>query len=130
MKTAQLFGCAFLIMILSMAFTVNSPEKDYTECIKKIGSEWGEQCVDCKVYKDSYRVKLKNECSDSVDVMICVQESNKTWKRFMFHAMAPNDSMVAYACEGTGKYLKWAKKAGDKSVVFPTIDEVNKQYKD
>lgn len=122
---------AVLASILIMGFTADPlVEKDYTDCIKKVGSEWGEQCPDCKVYKDSYKVKLKNECTDSVDVMICVQESDKSWKRFMFHAMAPNDSMIAYACSGTGKYLKWAKKAGDKSVSFPTIEEVNKQYKE
>ena len=115
-------------MLLS-SFTLNTlQEDDYTDCIAKVLSEWGEQCPDCKVYKDSYKVKLQNNCTDSLDVMVCVQEANKTWKRFMFHAMPPNDVMTAYACEGTGKYLKWAKKAGDKHVIFPTIEQVNAEY--
>ena len=82
----------------------------------------------------SYRLKmdlwvyLKNTCDQSIDVMICVQESNKEWKRFHHTAMAPGDSLRAYACAGTGKYLAWGRRAGDESVVFPTIEQVNKDY--
>lgn len=131
MKKSVLSLMLFLGYLVSVSFVIDPPiEEDYTDCLEKIGSDWGENCPDCKVYRDSYRVKLKNNCPDSVDVMICVQEASKEWKRFMFHAMAPGDSMIAYACEGTGKYMKWAKKAGDKSYTFPSIDEVNAKYKD
>jgi hypothetical protein len=132
MKTKLILPLSFLITVLCMAFTTGpGTETDYTDCMKKVGSgEWGEKCPDCKVYKDSYRVKYKNECAESLDVMICVQEKDKTWKKFMFHSIAPNDTMVVYACEGTGKVKKWAKKSGDNSIAFPTIDEVNKEYKE
>ena len=110
---------------------VVADEKDYLECFKKYGSAWGETCPDCKTYKDSYKVKLRNECNEKIDVMVCVQEANKTWKRFQWNDVKPKDSVIAYACESNGgKYLKWARKAGDKSTTFLTVDEVNAKYKD
>jgi hypothetical protein len=43
--------------------------------------------------------------------------------------MAPKDTMIAYACEGTGKYLYWARKADDTSIFFPTDEAINEQFK-
>lgn len=108
----------------------NPVTKDYTDCIVKYRSAWGEDCSQCSTWNDSYVVYLKNTCSESIDVMICVQEDTKEWRRFQHKAMAPGDSLRAYACTGTGKYLAWGKKAGDESVVFPTIEQVNESYKD
>ena len=105
-------------------------DKDYTECFKKYASAWGETCPDCKTYKDSYKVKLRNECDEKIDVMVCVQEANKTWKRFQWNDVKAKDSVIAYACEGTGKYLKWVRRSGDKSTTFLTVDEVNAKYKE
>ena len=107
-----------------------SADKDYLECFKKYASAWGETCQDCKTFKDSYKVKLRNECLENIDVQVCVQEANKTWKLFKFNKVAPKDSVIAYACEGTGKYLKWVRRSGDGSVNFPTLDEVNAKNKE
>ena len=109
--------------------TMPTPDqKSYTDCVVKYRSNWGEDCSQCAAWNDSYVVYLKNTCSESIDVMICVQESNKTWKMFNHKSMAPNDSLRAYACVGTGKYLAWGRRAGDESVVFPSIEQVNKDY--
>ena len=105
-------------------------EKDYADCIKKYNSAWGENCPDCKSGKDSYKAFFRNECGENIDVMICAQETDKSWKKFMWADMHPKDTMIAYACIGTGKVKKWAKKAGDKSTTFPTIEEVNALYKE
>ena len=110
--------------------TASAEDKDYIECFKKYASAWGETCPDCKTYKDSYKVKLRNECDEKIDVMVCVQEANKTWKRFQWNDVKAKDSVIAYACEGTGKYLKWVRKAGDRSTTFMTVDEVNAKYKE
>jgi len=111
------------------SFQIIEPQ-DYADCVQKFRSGWGEECSQCTNWKDSYVVHLRNTCTESIDVMVCVQESDKTWKRFQHSGMAPKDSLRAYACNGTGKYLSWARKAGDENVTFPSVEEVNKKYKD
>lgn len=120
--------CAYVFLPSNEADT--EQQKSYSDCIVKYRSAWGEDCAQCASWKDSYVVYLKNTCDESIDVMICVQESTRKWKRFQHAAMAPGDSLRAYACAGTGKYLAWARKAGDESVVFPTLEQVNEQYTD
>lgn len=129
-KIITLFLGISIIGFLYSFKSTTIQDVEYTECLKKYDSKWGDPCQDCKTWKDSYTVKLKNECNEKLDVMICVQEIDKSWKRFMFTGMPPKDTMSAYACHGTGRYLKWAKKTGDNSFQFPTIDQVNKEYKD
>jgi len=129
-------GNHILIMIAAVLFSGEKntskeaiPEqKSYSDCVEKHRSAWGEDCSQCPKWKDSYVVYLKNICQEPIDVMICVQEENKEWRRFYHTSMASGDSLRAYACVGTGKYLAWGKRAGDESVVFPTINQVNKQY--
>jgi hypothetical protein len=106
------------------------PIQEYGDCVEKYRSNWGEDCSQCTNWNDSYVIHLRNTCTESLDVMVCVQESDKTWRRFQHSGMAPKDSLRAYACVGTGKYLSWARKAGDASITFPTMEEVNKKYKD
>ena len=105
------------------------PEQDWTDCLVKYKSEWGEATTRCNG-PDTYKVYLRNSCTESIDVLVCVQEADKSWRPFSHNGMAPSDSMVGYACKGTGKYLWWARKAGDMEILFPTIDEVNEQYPD
>ncbi|MCF8275657.1 MAG: hypothetical protein K9J17_02895 [Flavobacteriales bacterium] len=125
-----------LLLAFSITFFAVNPKPDtkkvdqmsYTDCLEKYRSSWGEECSQCTAWKDSYVVYLKNTCDESIDVMICVQEDNKQWKRFHHTSMAPGDSLRAYACVGTGKYLSWGRRAGDESVVFPSIEQVNQEY--
>ncbi len=115
----------------------DEPVEDHTHCVIKHKSEWGTKCMDCgelhgyKVsFDETYKVKLGNSCDYPIDVKCCVQESDKTWKCFHFENMTKKDTMTAWACKGTGKYLKWAKKAGDTELVFPTNEEVHEMYKE
>lgn len=103
-------------------------QQNYTDCIVKYRSAWGEDCAQCASRNDSYVVYLKNTCDQPIDVMICVQENDKKWKRFQHTGMAAGDSLRAYACVGTGKYRAWGRRAGDESVTFPSIEQVNKDY--
>ena len=136
MKKIFIIPALIIGLISVLAFRTNenkevaSADKDYLECFKKYASAWGETCQDCKTYKDSYKVKLRNECGENIDVQICVQEANKTWKLFKFNRVAAKDSVIAYACEGTGKYLKWVRKSGDGAVNFPALEEVNAKNKE
>jgi len=126
MKIAFLSLSFFLVVQLSAFAQLD--DMSYTDCIEKYRSVWGEDCSQCPNYNDSYVVYLKNTCEQAIDVMICVQEDSKDWKRYQHTSMASGDSLRAYACVGTGKYLAWARRAGDESVVFPSIDEVNTDY--
>lgn len=118
--TAAIFGCS----------VSGYAQKDYSECIDKKRSAWGEDCSQCPIYRDSYVVYLQNICQEKLDMQVAVQEEDKTWKVFTFSTVAPNDSVRAYACFGKGKYLAWAKIAGDTKTIFPTKAEVNREYKD
>lgn len=122
-----------VIIFLSAAALLTSNQSvlgqtNYSECVVKYRSAWGEDCSQCPSYNDSYVVYLKNRCKESIDVMVCVQEETKEWKRFQHTSVAAGDSLRAYACVGTGKYLAWARKAGDELTVFPSIEQVNEDY--
>lgn len=115
-------------------------DRDYTECVIKVDSKWGEPCEKCEFYvgnkrdfSETYTIYLKNECDEKIDVKCCVQEKEKNtaWRCFYRPSLAPNDTMVAYSCKSLkGKYLKWVRKAGDNEIVFPTDEEVKEEFKE
>ncbi len=100
----------------------------YAQCLTKSSSEWGSNCGSCYNSSKSYRVNMKNVCDEKLDVKLVVQEQSMRWKTFNQNNMMPGDSLSGYACEGTGKYVFWARKAGDNTVVFPTDEEVEKEF--
>lgn len=126
------------------AFTIKRyyppTDTDYSECVLKVNSKWGDPCDKCDTYvgnkrdfTETYTVYIKNECTENVDIKCCVQEKDKliAWRCFMRTGLAPNDTMVAYACKSAkGKYLKWVKKAGDNEIIFPTDEEVKAEFKE
>lgn len=102
---------------------------NYSESIVKQYTKWGEYCSACSNWKNSYSVYLKNIGRETLDVMVCVQEINKEWRQFNYYGVKAGETMRAYACETQfGKYLCWAKAAGDQQVVFPTLEQVNQKY--
>lgn len=132
-KKRFLFLLAFVAIgffsLTSMAPDPAEEEKDYSACLKKYSSKWGEKCLKCSNFTpNSYTVFYRNTCTDKLDVKCAVQESNKQWRFFLRKDVAPNDSVVVYACDGTGKSLYWAKKAGDPTTAFPTDQEIAEQY--
>lgn len=103
-------------------------QQDWNECVTKAESEWGGGCLNYGFSEDKYTVHLVNNCSDVVDLMSCVQRVNQQWSCFYRLDMHQNDTLHAYACKGSGKFLKWVRKAGDVRTKFPTRREVNDQY--
>ena len=103
-------------------------EDPTAQCLKKTSSEWGSNCGSCYNSTKSYRVNLQNVCKENIDVKVAVQERANRWRTFNQNNLAPGDSFSSYACEGTGKYVFWTRKAGDKTIVFPTDDEINKEF--
>lgn len=101
---------------------------DLRDCLVKTRSKWGDPCKGCDKYRDSYKVWFKNICDDPMDIKVAVQNSNKTWRIFDKENLASGDSVEVFSCEGTGKFLKWVRKAGDREIIFPTNADISKQY--
>lgn len=114
-----------VVMVLMTSFR---QEDDLSGKLVKYRSEWGKSCTQCKDLIGTYRVYFKNTATQPLDVKVAAQEKDKRWRVFSRLAMQPNDSIVAYACKGTGKYMSWVKAAGDNSITFPTDEEINLQY--
>ncbi|MCC6690316.1 MAG: hypothetical protein IT235_02175 [Bacteroidia bacterium] len=123
-----------LSILMLMAFKGGEEKKvivaqgdnnELVDCLVKYRTKWGETCSQCGNSPDTYVAYLKNTCSKKLDVMIGVQEESKMLRLSTFYGIAPNDSVRAYACKGTGKIYKWVREAGDKSYAFPTQKEAN-----
>jgi hypothetical protein len=120
-----------LILISTPVFLYSQEGENgdsYSNCLKKTSSKWADNCQQCFSSSNTYRVYLTNICKDTLDVKIGVQETTKKWRTFIRTKLTPADSVTAYACVGTGKYIFWARKAGDKEIIFPTDEEINLKY--
>ena len=142
MKKSILTALIAIPMIMLVAFKGGEETKkqaakpqeastEFADCIVKYRSKWGEgNCTKCTTgTADTYVVYVKNTCNQKLDVVLAVQEESKLWNRTQWLGIAPNDTIRVYACKGTGKFLKWARKAGDNGYPFPSQQEINEQYK-
>lgn len=119
---------SFLFLLNPIAKDEYFPTQENTECLSKSSSEWGTYGVACHKSDNSYRINLKNSCTVNIDAKVAVQEKTNRWRTFNRNNLAPGDSISGYACEGTGKYVFWTKTAGDKTVVFPTDEEIQLEF--
>lgn len=103
-------------------------EQDWNACVQKHADNWGGRCLNYGFSEGKYSIELINTCSEKVDLMCCVQNENQRWHCFYRMDMGSNDTLYANACHGSGKYLKWVRKAGDVLTKFPTRQQVNDQY--
>ncbi len=136
--TLCVLTCIMIIFSFSLNERANNVQdvEELGNCLIKAKSEWGKKCLNCGVftgnnkisYDDTYQVYLTNSCDYSIDAKCCVQEKDGSWKCYKYNEMTSKDTIKAWACMGTGKYLKWVKKAGDGQLVFPTDQEVHEQY--
>ena len=125
MKKILFIGLLFVVGLLTSAFL---QEEDLAKYIVKYKSEWGKSCLQCIESKGTYRVYLKNTYSEKLDLKVGVQEKDKRWRIFQRLNFAPNDTLVRYACKGTGKYMVWTKLSSDNSTELPSDAEINIQY--
>lgn len=121
-----------LVYLISCSTLLHSQDvqtgDEYSNCLKKTSSKWASNCSQCPNNANTYRVNLTNVCKETLDVKVAVQEKTKKWRTFILLNVPPSDSVSAYACSGTGKYVFWARKASDNEIVFPTDDEINLQF--
>ena len=126
-KIISLSVVSTLVLLGFQSFKLFTQDDTWNNCFKKYRSNWGESCSSCQVQKDTYKVYMRNECDVTVDAVVAVQETTKRWKYYSYKKMAPGDSASAYACVGTGKYLKYVKPSSSTELILPTADQVNEQ---
>ncbi|MBK7964076.1 MAG: hypothetical protein IPK10_01290 [Bacteroidetes bacterium] len=119
-----ILGFTLLLCIFSFADSGD----DLNKCLVKYKSEWSKPCSQCTDYSKSYRAYFRNDCTELLDVKVAAQEKDKRWKTFSRLNMHPNDTIVGYACNGTGKYLYWVRRTGDDAIVFPSDEEINTTF--
>ena len=128
MKKYIVFTGILVSIILFNAFTgVN--QDNLSKYVVRYDTKFGDPCQKCTYSKDIFKAYYRNTSKQNLDVLISLQNTQKKWECFYFENVKPNDTMFTYVCKGTGRALKWVKKAGDKEIVFPTCEEVNQMYK-
>jgi hypothetical protein len=127
----------FLITILAAwcSITVRAQDQTYADCLVKTASSWGTPCDKCenydgykRDYSGVYQVDLKNVCGEMMEVKVALQEANGTWRTFPVKALEGGASMTAFACQGTGKYMYWARRVNDTEIVLPNDREIASAY--
>jgi len=126
-----------LIVLLLAAIWVGAQDQSYADCLTKTASKWGAPCTKCENYKENYKrdfsgtyqIDLQNICSDMIEVKVAMQERNGNWRTFPVKALAPNEVMNAFACQGTGKYMYWVRKVNDNEILLPSDREILTEYR-
>jgi hypothetical protein len=105
---------------------VQSDEKNYSDCLKKVQFKWGAETKTCNSTKKTYKVWHKNISTDTLAVKVAVQETYKHWQTFSRLMLLPGDTISGFACNATGKYLVYAKKWDDNTTELPSDAEIDK----
>ncbi len=126
------------IPVLLFSVATSAQDQNYADCVAKTRSNWGQPCEKCETYTESYKrdysgvyqVELKNTCNEAVELKVAMQESNGRWRTFPIKALAGGESMTAFACNGTGKYLYWVRRLNDTEILLPSDQEILTEYRD
>ncbi|MBS1939124.1 MAG: hypothetical protein JSS84_15085 [Bacteroidetes bacterium] len=123
-----------LIALLSPIMAL-AQDQSYADCIAKAGSTWGKPCDKCETYNGYkrdfsgvYQVQLRNICGEVLEVKVAMEEANGTWRTFPVKALAGGDTLSAFACHGTGKFLYWARRVNDTEIILPTDGQIASAY--
>lgn len=126
-----------LIVMLLIAFWAGAQDQSFADCLVKTSSRWGAPCEKCEAYKEmykrdfsgTYQIELKNACKEMLEVKVAVQEKNGTWRTFPVRALGADETMSAFACQGTGKYLYWVRRVNDTEILLPSDAEILTEYR-
>lgn len=81
---------------------------------------------------NSFMIIFKNNCEDRVEVMHCLQSTDKTWRCGQSLSYIEKDAEFPecpYNCDATGKYIFFTRKYNDQ-VWFPSTVSINKAFPD
>lgn len=125
---------ATLVAALFM-LPAHAQDQSYADCVAKATSSWGQPCDKCEIYtgykrdyRSVYQLELRNICGEMLEVKVAMEEENGTWRTFPVRTLAGGDTLSAFACRGTGKYLYWARRVNDTEIVLPTDGEIVSAY--
>ena len=122
--------CLIILMVSLLVSNCKSIAQTNNEgCIVKVNSEWAIPVGNCINSNNTYKAYFVNQCEKSVDIKLAIQEKSNRWRVFNHLNIAPGDTVSGHACDGTGKFVTWSRPSGNKSIVFPTDDEINRDYK-
>lgn len=124
-----------LLLLLSTALLLENTvaqDRDRSDCVVKTASSWGQACEPCQYYtadlkrdhSGAFSVELRNTCNDLLEVKVAMQEQGGTWRIFPTRVLAGDESLKAFACKGTGKYMYWARRVNDTELVIPTDQQI------
>ncbi len=121
----------FLLAGLLVAGAAKAQDQSYADCLVKSSSSWGQPCEKCEIYtgykrdhSSVYQVNFRNACAEMLEVKVAVEESDGTWRTFPVRALAEGDTLNAFACRGTGKYMYWARKVNDTQIILPSDAQI------
>jgi hypothetical protein len=125
------------LLTLLLLTSVWATAQDHADCPVKSASKWGAPCDKCEIYTEgfkrdfsgTYQVQLRNVCNDMIEVKLAVQEKSGEWRTFPVRALAPNETIDAFACQGTGKYVYWARRVNDTEITLPSDREILSEYR-
>lgn len=78
---------------------------------------------DCNKANNSINVKLKNVCTENVDIKLCLQRGNGSWNCITNLDGKQNGITQHYSTDGTGEYRVWIEKTFDETKL-PTEKEI------
>jgi hypothetical protein len=127
----------YVLMLVLLLLCIIAGAQDSADCIVKTGSKWGAACDHCEIYTEgfkrdfsgTYQVQLRNVCKEIIEVKLAVQEKNGEWRTFPVRALAPEETFDGYACQGTGKYVYWARAVSDTEILLPSDREIISEYR-
>ncbi len=124
-----------VLLSFLLALGTSAQDPSYADCLVKASSSWGKPCEKCEQYKGYkrdysgvYQVEFRNICRDMLEVKVAVEEIKGTWRTFPVKSLASGDTLLAFACQGTGKVLYWARRVDDTEIVLPTDNEIVSAY--
>ncbi len=124
-----------LVLLVLLAFMAGA--QNTADCVLKTHSKWGAPCEKCEMYTEGYKrdysgtyqVQLRNVCDEIIEVKLAVQEKNGEWRTFPVRALGPQETIDAFACQGTGKYVYWTRAISDTELMLPTDREILSEYR-
>lgn len=129
---------SIILLPLLIGLIGRGQDQNYADCVAKAQSNWGQPCEKCEAYTETfkrdfrgvYQIELKNVCADIVELKVAMEESNGRWRTFPIKTLEAGESMWAFACNGTGKYVYWVRRLNDTEILLPTDQEILTEYRD
>lgn len=125
----------FFILATWLWAPVRAQNQSYADCLAKAGSSWGQACEKCETYtgykrdySGVYQVQLRNICNEMLEVKVAMEEANGSWRTFPVKTLASGDTLSTFACQGTGKFLYWARRVNDTEIILPTDGQIASAY--